>query len=869
MNTTADVARPTGHSQRHRALRLVAALLAVVGLTSARAESVDIQANLDNTLYQSATGAISDGKGAHMFAGRTNQASDSIRRGLVAFDVAGSVPAHSTITAVTLHLYMSRTNSEAGARTISLKRTLASWGEGTSNDTGQEGGGAPSTTGDATWIHRFYSTQFWTTAGGDYAAQVSASTSVNAIGDYAWSGSGLVADVQSWVDAPATNFGWILFGDESAPITAKRFETRETNTASQRPHLIITFAPPSNTGACCATNGDCSITNQATCTNSGGSYQGNNSSCVPNQCPQPPSGACCASNGSCSISSALACAVSGGGYSGNGTSCEPNQCPQPAGACCIAGQPGTCSSLSLSACLAQGGMFEGAGSSCQVDLCPYVDALPRPAVATPVSGASGAAASYEVAIQQIQQKLHRDLPQTTLWGYDGSYPGPTIEAAKDQPVSVHWLNDLRDGNGVLRTTHLLPVDTCLTGPDTEGATARTVTHLHGGHTPWTSDGYPEDTSLPGQSRNYTYPNHQLPATIWYHDHAMGITRLNVYLGLAGFYLVRDPAELALGLPAGAYEIALAIQDRAIGSDGTLLYPAAWQEDFFGDKILVNGKVWPYLDVDRGWYRFRVLDGSNSRTYTLKLSDGATFKVIGNDGGLLSAPVTVTQITLAPGERADLAINFGGYAPGTQVLLENSAPAPYPGVPGVGVVAQVMKFIVGANTGHTAAPPAALRTVVPLNPASAVVERTLELRKVDDACGGSAWTINGLRWNDPITESPLLGTTEIWRFVNRSGMAHPMHLHLSMFQILDRQAFTVVNGNVVPTGSPSPPGAWESGWKDTVLVNPSEIVRVIVPFEDYAGYYPYHCHVLEHEDHDMMRQFQTLSDVIFGNGFELP
>ncbi|HSE13399.1 MAG TPA: multicopper oxidase domain-containing protein, partial [Rudaea sp.] len=574
MKTKSGQRWQTSRGGRYRRIRAAAARLAWLALLvvgNACANSVDIQASKDNTLYQSATGAISNGVGAHMFVGRTNQVSDSIRRGLVAFDVAANVPSGSTITAVTLHLYLSRTASEAGSRNVSLRRASASWGEGTSNDTGQEGSGAPATTGDATWIHRFYNTQFWSAPGGDFAAQASATTSVVAIGDYTWSGSGVVADAQAWLDTPATNFGWVLLGDESAPATAKRFETRETNTSTQRPRLTVTFDPPSNTGACCAASGACTITTSATCSSSGGTYQGNKTTCDPNQCPQP-TGACCATDGSCSISSALACAVSGGGYSGDGTSCEPNQCPQPTGACCLPGQPGTCTSLGASACLSQAGTFEGIGTSCQVDLCPYVDALPRPAVAVPVTGSSGAAATYDISIQQIGQKLHRDLPPTTLWGYAGSYPGPTIEAAADQPVTINWLNDLRDSNGDLRTTHLLPVDTCLDGPNTEGATPRTVTHVHGGHTPWTSDGYPEDTILPGETQSYAYPNHQLPATIWYHDHALGITRLNVYLGLAGFYLIRDPAEAALDLPSGEYEVALAIQDRAIGSDGTLQYP---------------------------------------------------------------------------------------------------------------------------------------------------------------------------------------------------------------------------------------------------------------------------------------------------------
>ena len=168
---------------------------------------------------------------------------------------------------------------------------------------------------------------------------------------------------------------------------------------------------------------------------------------------------------------------------------------------------------------------------------------------------------------------------------------------------------------------------------------------------------------------------------------------------------------------------LVFQDRAIGSDGALIYPATWQEDFYGDKVLVNGKVWPYLAVDRGWYRFRTLNGSNSRTFTISLSNAASFEVIGTDGGLLPAPVTVTHLTVAPGERYDLAVNFGAYTAGSEILLENSAPAPYPGTPGVGVVARVMKFVVGANSGHAAPPPGSLRPLQTLDPAHAAVVRS--------------------------------------------------------------------------------------------------------------------------------------------------
>jgi cysteine-rich repeat protein len=226
-----------------------------------------------------------------------------------------------------------------------------------------------------------------------------------------------------------------------------------------------------------------------------------------------------------------------------------------------------------------------------------------------------------------------------------------------------------------------------------------------------------------------------------------------------------------------------------------------------------------------------------------------------EGGLLPAPVTVSEITLGPGERADVIVDFAPYAAGTEIRLVNDAPAPFPGTPGVGVIPNVMKFVVTSATGHTAPIPASLRPIEVLDPADAVVTRDFELRKMAEACAGSMWGINGLGFDD-ITEYPELGTTEIWRFVNRSGITHPMHMHLVMFQVLDRQAFEEIGGNVVPIGSPVSPPAHEAGWKDTVQVGPNEILRVIARFERYVGRFPYHCHILEHEDHEMMRQFET-------------
>jgi spore coat protein A len=445
-------------------------------------------------------------------------------------------------------------------------------------------------------------------------------------------------------------------------------------------------------------------------------------------------------------------------------------------------------------------------------------------------------------------------------------------------VTVNWINDLRDTaitGDPPRDDHYLTVDTCPHGAEN---VAKTVVHLHGGHVPSDVDGQPEMTYLPGNLDTYVYPNNQDAATLWYHDHALGLTRLNVYMGLAGFYLVRDPVEDALGLPSGEYELPLAIMDRSFHPDGSLKYPAVWQDMFLGETILVNGRVWPRKDVAQGKYRLRILNGSNTRTLTLNLCPGsnaspcpspATFQLLGQEGGLLPTPLSLTEITLAPAERADVVADFASYAPGTSVYLQNTAPAPYPGTPGVGVVPDVMRFDVQAEVGHTDPVPGSLRPMEVLNEGDAIANRTLELVKSPgNACSPFSWEVVstdglngpvlGSRWVD-ITEMPELGTTEVWSFVNRSGMTHPMHMHLVFFQVLDRQTFDEVGGQIVPTGSPVPPPAHEMGWKDTVRVDPGEIVRVIARFEDYEGLFPYHCHILEHEDHEMMRQFRVVPE----------
>lgn len=769
----------------------------------------------DTTLYIESS-IESNGSGQHFFAGHTG--GNRTRRALLQFDTS-SIPPDSTVTGVLVTLFMSRTNS--GNESVSLHLVHSDWGEGASDAPGEEGGGATAQLNDATWLYRFYnpsnpsSSPQWNTPGGDFESHASATTNVNQAGQfYTWSTFQLVADVQSWVDGSNPNYGWILLGNEEFSSTAKRFDSREISTPAFRPQLQIFYMAPDPTGACCAGDGTCTSETESDCMTAGGSYEGDGTTCTPNPCVIP-TGACCLNNGSCTNETEVSCGGIGGTYQGDGVACVANLCP--------------------------------------IVLTPFIDPLPIPAVAAPTTGTQGGEATYDIAIQQAQQQLHTDLPPTTIWGYQGTYPGPTIEVTRDLPVTINWTNDLRDTMGVLRTDHALTVDLCPHGAEN---LPKTVVHLHGGHLPAAYDGYPEYTWLPGESETYVYPNHQWPATIWYHDHALGITRLNVYMGLAGFYIIRDAFEQSLGLPSGENEIALAIQDRQFNPDGSFYYPEVWTDHYVGDKILVNGKVWPFLNVKQGKYRFRVLNGCNSRTLTLALSNAASFDLIGTDGGLLPAPISMTEMTLAPAERADIIVDFAAYAPGTEIIMTNSAPAPFPGTPGVGVVPNVMKFIVQNAAGHTDATPASLRPIETLQEVDSVISRDFELRKFSEPCAGSEWRINDLGWDD-ITEQPVLGTTEIWRFVNRSGMMHPMHMHLVMYQVLDRQPFEIVLDEVVTTGPAVPPTATESGWKDTVQVAPFEIVRVIARFENYTGLFPYHCHILEHEDHEMMRQFEAV------------
>jgi spore coat protein A len=486
-------------------------------------------------------------------------------------------------------------------------------------------------------------------------------------------------------------------------------------------------------------------------------------------------------------------------------------------------------------------------------LARFVDPLPIPQIAQPIErrpppdNSQERVPFFRVAMREIETKLHRDLPATKMWAFGGSVPGVQFEARSGQGVLVEWANELP-------SKHLLPIDHNLHGAEKGTPDVRGVVHLHGGRTPAESDGYPEDWYLPGHSRTYYYPNRQDPALLWYHDHTMGINRLNIYAGLLGLYVIRDSVEDGLNLPSGKYEIPLVIMDRDLRLDGQLNYPVSadplrpWVPEAFGEAHLVNGKLFPFLDVEPRKYRFRILNGANGRFYRLAFS-GVEVHQIGSDQGLLPAPVSVTRLQLAPGERADLVIDFASHR-GAQILLQSDA-------------FQLMQFRVsGLPARDTSSLPAALRSGPRIAESAAILTRRLTLDEQENMVAESmGMLLNKTPWHMPITEKPVLNTTEIWELVNLTDDVHPIHLHMARFQILDRRRFDgfeyMTSGQLRYTGPSMAPDANEMGWKDTARVNAKTVTRIIVPFVGYSGRYVWHCHILEHEDNEMMRPYEIL------------
>jgi spore coat protein A len=517
-------------------------------------------------------------------------------------------------------------------------------------------------------------------------------------------------------------------------------------------------------------------------------------------------------------------------------------------------------------------------------LAQFVDALPIPPVIRP-----SANSVTHIRMLPALQKVHRDLPPTPIWGFNGIWPGPTIEARHGTPIKIKYHND------ALPTTHPLPVDTTIHGAEADKPQVRNVVHLHGAKILPESDGYPEAWISPdGQTGPvlfnpdaFVYPNDQQATNLWYHDHTLGITRLNMIMGLAGFYFIRDAVEDALNIPKGQFEIPLLMQDRLFNPDGTLLYPVAdggthqfWIPEFFGDTMCVNGKAWPVLELEPRRYRFRMLNGCNARflnmTLVRTMADGTPhgmagpmFHIIGTDGGLLPAPVALNTLLQAPAERFDVIIDFTGKA-GQTFVLKNDGPAPFPGG-GEVVPTEIMMFRVSkplSSRDTTTIPHVLNPNPMNVNIGPHTNTRNLVLTELDRASDG--FPIIGLldnkNWDDPVTEDPRAGATEVWNLINDTGDGHPKHIHLVQFKIVSRQPYdqdTFDNtGQLVFTGPPQAPAPEEqNAAKDVVKAYPGTVTKLAMKFDLPSGThvipghrykFVWHCHILEHEDNEMMR-----------------
>ena len=607
---------------------------------------------------------------------------------------------------------------------------------------------------------------------------------------------------------------------------------------------------------------------------------------------------------------------------------------------------------------------------------------------------------YEISMRQFaQQILPAGMPATTVWGYGAvaaegkrglllhNAPSLTIEARCNRPVRVKWINDLVDAEGNY-LPHLLPVDPTLhwanppggeAGRDTRPTFESTperytgpvpiVTHAHGSvGVGDESDGYAEAWYLPDCTipdghasegtwyeffaakaaasygaawgkgyATFQYPNLGRAATTWYHDHALGMTRLNVYAGPAGFFIVRggpsgDGAVLdsRTGLPASLpgpaprendmfppnkryREIAIAIQDRSFNADGSLFYPDTravfdgfagpyipdtdispiWNPEFFGNAIIVNGNTWPFQTVEQRRYRFRVLNGCDSRFLILDYNQipGVAVWAIGNEGGFLATAVDLTatngnRLLLGPAERFDLIVDFTNVPVGNYVLANVGPDEPFRGgVPGTdfavadpATTGQIMEFHVEpALTVDDSTPPQFLQlpAITPL-PTESLIRPLALLEDMSAFHDGPAEALLGVvsgdpnvapgvatarMWHDEITENPAVGATEVWELYNATEDAHPMHIHETTFEIVNRQPIVVGDEEdqplvveVMPDSAPTPPEPWETGVKDTVIAHPGEVTRIRAQF-NRPGQFVWHCHIVEHEDNEMMRPYR--------------
>lgn len=398
-----------------------------------------------------------------------------------------------------------------------------------------------------------------------------------------------------------------------------------------------------------------------------------------------------------------------------------------------------------------------------------------------------------------------DMGDGTLRGvlaYNGQFPGPVFTARTGDWITATLVNELDED---------------------------TITHWHGLHLDFENDGGPRIHIAPGKTYDYKFQIAKRASLNFYHPHPHGITGRQVCLGLAGPFIIRDDEEDALGLPSGAYEVPLVIRDASFNRDGSLHYNPA-PHGFRGRFPLVNGTLNPGLEVDRGVYRFRILNAANARIFTLAFGNRAPFTLIGTDGGLLTAPVEMATVTLSPAERLDVLVDFSALGAGETVTLRC-----------LSANWNLVQFVGTGQPGPSYSPPAVLSAIQPLTGPS-------EPTRTFSFDGTSR--INGLQYDvDRLDFQVPFGVVERWRFTTRGNAPHPVHVHGTSFQVVAR------------TGGRGQLFAWERGWKDTVLLNARETVDVLIRFDrysgEYYGQYVMHCHLLEHEDMGMMTNFVVI------------
>lgn len=456
---------------------------------------------------------------------------------------------------------------------------------------------------------------------------------------------------------------------------------------------------------------------------------------------------------------------------------------------------------------------------------------------------------YNITMKQAKAQILPGFGPTTVYGYNGVTPGPTIQVMQGRKTVVRQINAL---------------------PDVSFANYRTWTsvHLHGSDSLPQYDGYASDVTYPGEFKDYHYPNNQPARTLWYHDHGVHHTAENAYMGLAAQYHLHDDLELSLPIPKGywrdtnpsqptgrgqpgKYDAPLIIQDKIFAQNGDFIFDDQGHSSIYGDVLLVNGRPWPVMKVERRKYRFRVLDASVSRSYRLALSTGDPFTVIATDGGLMPAPQQTTQLRVGQAERYEIVIDFARYRVGQQIVLRNLS---NPNNQDFASTRRIMRFDVVSEATDTANNeiPAALNpgTGEPYNPMQIPESASTGSRKLEVVRKNGQWTVNGKTWED-VVKSDFKFTVadcardqvEVWELSNPSGgWFHPLHIHLIDFKILSR------NGK--------PPFPYERGPKDVAYLGENETVRVLARFGPAAGRYMVHCHNLVHEDHDMMLQFNV-------------